>query len=321
MTAEKIVFYHHPCLDGSASAWAALQAFGRENTVYQGYTHDEKDVLRRVMDEKIGAETEVLFCDIVPPPDMMRDLPEKAAKLTIYDHHVTAQKQLSEFAHPKCDIVFDMQRSGAGLTWDMLHPGVARPFVIELVEAMDLYRTDALGASKDFFTCAAALDMIDLADFDGFMREFSVLAEMDAPTARKTLMERGAAQRALYIEKIDAKLDSAVYVTLEGVEALGGSAVAFFSGDIKKLGREFWYRFQKQAARDPKILMVCREEPETETVALSFRSAPGCDVSCAAEEIGSKYGISGGGHKNAAAVRLTYEQFDPLVRKWKLPID
>lgn len=37
-------------------------------------------------------------------------------------------------------IVFDMERSGAGLTWDMLRPGTPRPWLIDYTEDRDLWR-------------------------------------------------------------------------------------------------------------------------------------------------------------------------------------
>jgi len=318
MKTEKLIFYHHPCLDGSTAAWAALQAFGHENVVYTGFSHDQDDVLLVAINTHVTEKTTVYFCDIVPPRPILEMLTEKAGKVVIYDHHVSAEKMLKSFSHPKCDIVFDMNRSGAGLTWDMLHPGKPRPFVIDLVEAMDLYRTDTLGSRTEFFSFAAGMDMLPVKDFSLFTAEFSLLAEVGDP--RETLVERGHGRRDLYLDRIKAVLADLQYVTLPDLKALNGCEIGFIRGDIRNFGREFWFRYQEFCDRDPKIVMLYRDEPDGKNIAISFRSSPGTDVSCVAEEIGSKYGISGGGHKNAAAARLTKEQFESLVKKWNLPI-
>jgi len=318
MTTEKLIFYHHPCLDGSSAAWAALQVFGHDNTVYVGFTHDQNNVLLKAIDDYVTEETTVYFCDIVPPRPILEMLPEKAGKVVIYDHHVSAEKVLKGFSHPKCEIVFDMNRSGAGLTWDMLHPGKPRPFVIELVEAMDLYQTETLGSRTEFFSFAAGMDTLSVKDFALFAAEFSLLAKAD--NAREILVERGHGRRDLYLERIRDVLADLKYVTLPGIAALDGCEVGFIRGDIRHFGREFWFRYQEFCDRDPKIVMLYRDEPDGKNIAISFRSTPETDVSCVAEEIGSKYGISGGGHKNAAATRLTKEQFESLVEKWNLPI-
>lgn len=318
MATGKLIFYHHPCLDGSTAAWAALQAFGHKNAVYTGFTHDQDDVILKAVDDHVDQDTEVYFCDIVPPRPILDMLPDKAAKVVIYDHHVSAEKMLSSFSHPDCEIVFDMNRSGAGLAWDMLHPEKPRPFVIDLVEAIDLYRTDRLGSRQDFFRFAAGIDTLPLTDFKAFATELSLLA--GAENAGEILAERGQQRRALYLDRIKKVLAELQYVTLPGLEALKGCEVGFIRGDIRSFGREFWFRFQEFCDRDPKIVMLCRDEPDGENIAISFRSSPETDVSCAAEEIGSKYGISGGGHRNSAAARLTKEQFETLVEKWKLPV-
>lgn len=318
MATEKLIFYHHPCLDGSTAAWAALQAFGRENAVYQGFTHDQDDVILKAIDAYVTDKTSVYFCDIVPPRPILEMLPEKAGQIIIYDHHVSAEKMLKSFSHPKCEIVFDMKRSGAGLTWDMLHPGKPRPFVIELVEAMDLYQTDRLGSRHDFFSFAAGMDTLPVNDFNVFAAEFSLLA--DSGDGRAILAARGRERRDIYLNRIKTVLADLQYVTLPGLEALKDCEVGFIRGDIRSFGREFWFRFQEFCDRDPKVVMLCRDEPDGKSVAISFRSTPETDVSCVAEEIGSKYGISGGGHRNAAAARLTKEQFESLVEKWNLPI-
>lgn len=56
--------------------------------------------------------------------------------LIVLDHHKTAQADLAGL--PYC--TFDMERSGAGLTWDHFHPDQPRPWIVDYVEDRDLWR-------------------------------------------------------------------------------------------------------------------------------------------------------------------------------------
>ena len=316
MAANTVLFYHHPCLDGSAAAWAASQVLGREGVEYIGFTHDQEDFLKGKIADHVDDGTHVYFCDIIPPRIILDILLDKAQKITIYDHHVSAQKQLEKIDHPKCEIVFDMERSGAGLTWDMFHPDKERPFLMNIVEHMDLYQIDALGDRDKFFTLAAGLDTISVEDFFKFSETFGDLCL--AEDSYDTVYAWGQEYREGYMERIQAVIDRIEYLPLDGVDNMLGHKVGFVHANIYDLGREFWHQFSLSCPQDPKILMLCRPE-KNGTMYVSFRSSKNMDVSCVAEEIGSKYGISGGGHKNAAAVRFTAEQFATLVEKWNLP--
>ena len=55
--------------------------------------------------------------------------------LTILDHHKTAEKELAGLPYAK----FDMEKSGAMLTWDHLFPGQRPPTILFYVEDRDLW--------------------------------------------------------------------------------------------------------------------------------------------------------------------------------------
>src|SRR5262245_48623160 len=61
---------------------------------------------------------------------------QQAATLLVLDHHLTAQQDLAglDFA------IFDLERSGATLTWDYFFPGEGRPWLVSYVEDKDLWR-------------------------------------------------------------------------------------------------------------------------------------------------------------------------------------
>jgi uncharacterized protein len=53
----------------------------------------------------------IIFCDWAPPPDVLEQV---VSEIKILDHHKTAQQALQS----KPYAIFDMEKSGAGLTWE-----------------------------------------------------------------------------------------------------------------------------------------------------------------------------------------------------------
>jgi uncharacterized protein len=128
MNTKRLVIYHANCIDGFTAAWAAWRKFGNEDTEYLAASYGDAppDVIGR----------DVYIVDFSYPRDVMLSLYERANSLLVLDHHVTAQKALEGLS---CAI-FDMNRSGAGLAWDVLNPEAPRPWLVDYVEDRDLWR-------------------------------------------------------------------------------------------------------------------------------------------------------------------------------------
>ena len=138
-----LVLYHDNCPDGFTAAWAAWKKLGN-NAEYRGVNYS--DPLPNDVDGR-----SVYLVDFSFSRQQMEELARRALKLTVFDHHKTAKEALHNF--PWGHIVFDMERSGAGITWDELHPGSTswlgiRPKLISYVEDRDLWRW-ALPSSRE----------------------------------------------------------------------------------------------------------------------------------------------------------------------------
>lgn len=72
-----------------------------------------------------------------PTIERMRD---EANSLLILDHHKTAYESLHDL--DGIDMVLDMDRSGARITWDYFNPGIEPPQALLHVEDRDLWRFD-----------------------------------------------------------------------------------------------------------------------------------------------------------------------------------
>jgi oligoribonuclease NrnB/cAMP/cGMP phosphodiesterase (DHH superfamily) len=71
--------------------------------------------------------------------------------LVVLDHHKTAQANCEGLDF----CTFDMNRSGAGITWDYFHNGRPRPKLVDYMEDRDLWRF-ALPKSKEIFAYVAS---------------------------------------------------------------------------------------------------------------------------------------------------------------------
>ena len=134
MTTKNIlVIYHHPCLDGFTSAWAAKQALG-DTANYVPGTYSNDGILPDV-DGRI-----VYLVDFSYPKDVMIELARRASKVIVLDHHKSAQESLQSLLEDgTIEGEFDMERSGAMITWDYFFPNRPAPEFIEYVQDRDLW--------------------------------------------------------------------------------------------------------------------------------------------------------------------------------------
>lgn len=136
---KPLVIYHGNCPDGFTAAWVAARALGDVDLFAASYNTEPPYDLAR--------GRPVWIVDFSYPRTMLEKLyqvsgegdwaqPIECAHLWVIDHHKTAQADLAGL--PYC--TFDMNRSGAGLTWDHFHPGEPRPWIVDYVEDRDLWR-------------------------------------------------------------------------------------------------------------------------------------------------------------------------------------
>lgn len=160
-----IVLYHAGCADGFAAAWAARGALptGVECVPVSYTDKDYPDV----------TDKHVLIVDFSYDAQRLREMYREgdAKTITIIDHHKTAQEALAEFIvgsdgevtlddhdvfEKSCNDLgvepirawFDMERSGAQLTWSYFYGG-DEVQLIQYVGNRDLWRLDALPGIRE----------------------------------------------------------------------------------------------------------------------------------------------------------------------------
>lgn len=128
----KTVIYHRNCNDGFCAAWVAWHKFGDEARYVAANYGDEPPTIDG---------HDVLIVDFSYPRAKLYEMSQRARKLEVLDHHKTAQADLTVGPNGEafCFMLFDMNRSGAGLAWDFLFPDESRPWFVEAVQDRDLW--------------------------------------------------------------------------------------------------------------------------------------------------------------------------------------
>ena len=119
------VLYHANCDDGFGAAWAARKKLG-DAAVYVPVKYGDP------LPPTVTGER-VYVVDFSYPRDVLETLADRC-KVVVLDHHKTAQEDLADLPFAE----FDMERSGAGMTWDYFFPGQPRPPLIDHIEDRDL---------------------------------------------------------------------------------------------------------------------------------------------------------------------------------------
>ncbi len=252
---QPLVIYHGDCPDGFGAAYAAWKRFGEAATFVPARHGDPPPA--------VDGRT-VLMADFSYPRPVLLALAARARELLVLDHHRSAAAELGDL--PFCR--FDMERSGAVMTWEHLHREPVPP-LLQYVQDRDLWR-HALPESAEVAAALSAHPQ-DFQVWDGLSVE-ALRAEGRALLRYQTQLIDRVAARAHPLEVLGVR-----------VPAVNSPVLQSELGDRLAAGQPFaaiWWQGGDGLAR------------------WSLRStADGADVS----EIARQYG--GGGHRTAAGFR------------------
>jgi oligoribonuclease NrnB/cAMP/cGMP phosphodiesterase (DHH superfamily) len=146
---KTLFLFHGGCFDGHTAAWVYSRFVDREaEFVGVKYGDPPPDVRDR----------DVVIADFSFPRAQTKEIIATAKSTILLDHHVTAREALHDIngelqydgIGKQARIVFDMERSGAGIVWDELacrkDGGLGpayigkRPKLVDYVEDRDLWR-------------------------------------------------------------------------------------------------------------------------------------------------------------------------------------
>lgn len=275
---ETIVIYHGNCADGFGAAWAARKLLGDAADYVPGvYQNPPPDCRGK----------RVYLVDFSYKRPVMESIIDQAIGVTVLDHHKTAEEDLRSLLSDKLiDGVFDMEKSGAMITWEWFNPHIAPPKLLEHIQDRDLWRFNLTGTRE--IQAAVFSYPYDFAVWDDLMERDTIdLYREGIAIERKHFKDInelvGVVTRRMRIGGHDVPMANLPYTLTSdaGHKLAEGEPFAGCYWDTPG-GRVFSLR-----SRDD-----------------------GLDVS----EIAKQYG--GGGHKNASGFRVPFDelaQFEPCA--------
>ena len=262
---KPLCIYHGNCADGFTSAWVVRQALGDDVDFHAGiYQNAPPDVEGR----------DVVMVDFSYKRPVLEQIRDRAASVLILDHHKTAEADLRDL--PGVVSVFDMNRSGARITWDHYFPNDAPPDLLRHIEDRDLWRF-ALANTREI-----------QANVFSYPYEFSVWDELMARPVSELVAEGMAIERKHFkdIEELTKVVTRRFNIGGHNVPVANlPYTLTSDAGHLLAKGEPF---------------AGCYWDTPQGRV-FSLRSTDeGLDVSAIAKQYG------GGGHRNASGFRLSY---------------
>ena len=133
------IIYHASCADGFCCAYLLHKKYPQAEFIpmhYSTFLHYEN----------FSLDEEVILADFSFKRDILETLARKVKHIAIYDHHKTAQKDLSSDLPDNVSCIFDMAKAGCEIVWDVLYPGEEQSKLVQYVADRDLWKFNLTGS-------------------------------------------------------------------------------------------------------------------------------------------------------------------------------
>jgi oligoribonuclease NrnB/cAMP/cGMP phosphodiesterase (DHH superfamily) len=257
----KYVLYHANCYDGFGAAFSAWKALGDQGVKYIPVSYGEP------LPDLKDAE-QIFILDFSYHYQILEGIAEHIP-LVLIDHHKTAKEMLSDWRHHNATVIFDMEKSGALLTWNYFHASLA-PMLIEHISDRDLWKFKLPGTAQIHKALVS------------YPMDFKVWDNLDV----ETLKNEGITCERLYTILVDNICDGSYFIELDGHEIPVVNTTIAWS----EIGQELLKRY-------PHCSFAASYTVFEKQIMWSLRSKDEFDVGAIAKKFG------GGGHKNAAGFK------------------
>lgn len=259
----RYVLYHANCYDGFGAACSAWNKFGKDAT-YLPVSYDKPI-------PELKDATEIYILDFSYDSDILLKLAQ-TAKVVVLDHHKTAEEKLKPLVGQiNPSVIFDMNKSGALLSWEYFHPNAPVPLLISYISDRDLWQFKLEG-SKEVHAALVSLPM-----------NFDVWNNLDI----ETLITEGKACIRFQNQLVEKIVEKSWVTKIDNYDV----PVVNTSCSWSEVGHALLNKY-------PNAKFAASFTTFNNITMWSLRSEGEFDVS----SIAKKYG--GGGHKNAAGFNV-----------------
>lgn len=281
-----ICIYHGNCADGFAAAWVVRKFYGAGNVDFHPAKYGDAP--------PYVAGLDVIIVDFSYKREVLETM--NPTRMIILDHHKTAADDLRGFPtiptaliheiyepplggwmpNAGLSVTFDMQRSGAMITWDHFFPGREPPRLLRHIQDRDLWLFKLHGTRE--IQASVFSYPWDFVAWDHLMARDPA-----------ELIPEGAAIDRKHLKDIEELVGVAKYrMTILGYDVPVANLPYTLASDAGN-----------QMAKGEPFAATYMDTPDG--TVFSLRSASdGVDVS----EIAKQFG--GGGHKNAAGFKVPF---------------
>ena len=296
-----VVIYHDHCADGFGAAWAFKQLVERDYK--EGVEYTPAQYGKPLGEDLVvwDKNTDIYILDFSFSREVITGLATHHASVTVLDHHKTAAETLQNWDHglSNLEIVFDMERSGAGIAWDYFADGSRiRPQLIDYIEDRDIWAW-------------LLPDSREINSLIGFTkREFSAYDRLN--DLLEDHYERAVGMGSLLLEQQQRHVQSIIAATKRPIEINGKH------GLICNCPGQFASDVGNELAKESGTFGATYFQDSQDAMCVSLRSEGDYDVS----EIAKQFG--GGGHKNAAGFKFSAPIPNAAgsgVTLWNIPND
>jgi len=268
------LIYHGGCPDGFGSAYAFWKKYG-DSIDYVPMNHNYDKFFG--LDESFFSGRDIWMADIAMNRDDCIRAFEVANSFFILDHHASAERDLDGLDFCK----FDMNHSGAMLSWNYCHPDDEAPILLRYIQDRDLH-SQKLEYMSEILTAVDAYDH----NFEDWDRLNSMLETKDGFSK---LLIQGQAILS-YNKTLIKKIKKGAY---------RGKISGY---DVPMINSPFF--------RHEILLEISKGEPfaaayhfDGEFFIFSMRRSDDNSVDIDLSEIASRF-PNGGGHKKAAGFSI-----------------
>lgn len=274
---KKLCIYHGNCADGFTAAWAVWKKHSDTEFHAGVYGQEPPDCAGR----------DVVMVDFSYKRPVLLEIAKQAKSVLILDHHKSAEADLVDLP-ANVEAIFDMDRSGAMMTWEHFHPDKAPSFLIKHVQDRDLWRF-SMEQTRAF--------QANLFSFEYTFENWDMVNDICADDYKYwSFVGAGEAIERKHFKDIKELIKvAATRSTIAGFDVPTLNVPYFFSSDAGHI-----------MGKNEPFAACYWDTPEGRTFSLRSEEG-GQDVS----EIAVLFG--GGGHKHAAGFQLATDELHKLA--------
>jgi len=280
-----ICIYHKDCSDGTSSAAVFLKKFpdAKIFPLDHGYTQEEAEhILSQIPHNSV---VYTLDCAL-----LVRELLDQGNEVITLDHHISVQENMKTLAasEPRFTYFFRNDLSGATLAWNYFFPNQVVPYWLTLVQDKDLW-TNLFPES----------DLLVNWTYTQRNKPENLLTLFEDEAFVTKALEAGKIIDGLNREYVDSFKKKAKPLLMQYEKYL-----------IPVYNSTYLQSILGNVLADPDLGVTIIFSIRGSDIYMSVRSVTDSKVS--ALEVAQSFG--GGGHRNAAGCKITFEEFITQVR-------